>query len=51
MGEMRFDSGGDEGKCVASLLTTGFDHRQHCLDEATARMLCVPNDSFRQITA
>jgi hypothetical protein len=36
MGEMRFDSGGDEGKGVAALLTAGFDYRQHCLDESTA---------------
>ena len=51
MGEMGFDSGGDEGKGVAALLTTGFDYRQHRLDKATAAALCVPNDSFRQITA
>ena len=36
MGEMGFDSGGDEGNGVAALLTAGFDHRQHGLDEPTA---------------
>ncbi len=30
---MRFNGGGHEGKGVAVLLATGFDHRQHCLDE------------------
>ena len=51
MSEAGFDGGGDEGKCVATLVTAGFNHRQHRLDEAAARALCVPNDNFRQITA
>ena len=36
MGEVGFDGGGDEGEGVATLLTAGFDHRQHRLDEAAA---------------
>ena len=36
MSEVGFDSGGDEGKGVATLLTAGFDYRQHRLDEPTA---------------
>jgi hypothetical protein len=33
MGKMGLNSVGDEGECVATLLATGFDHRQHRFDE------------------
>jgi hypothetical protein len=36
MGEMSFDSGGEEREDVAALLAAGFDHRQHRFDEAAA---------------
>jgi hypothetical protein len=36
MGEMRFDSGGNECEGVATLLAAGFNYRQHRLDEAAA---------------
>ena len=36
MGEMSFDGGSDEGKNIATLLPTTFNHRQHRLHKSTA---------------
>jgi hypothetical protein len=54
MGEMGFDGGSDEGKGVATMLTTGFDHRQHRLAAVRTRKpmsLILGDDRFdcRQI--
>ena len=46
LSEVGFDGGGDERKCVATLLTAGFNHRQHRLDEATAGSTLRPERQF-----
>ena len=51
MGEVAFDRSCDEGEDVAVLLAAGFQHTHKVSTKRLPAELCVPKDSFRQITA